>query len=90
MNIHGVARMHSLFYKDTKKGDINLVQGKRDFDVLAEIKSLHFVVRPISTHICRNCLNFLKHRANQRTKKDRFAEKKTSTKKDRFAQKKLS
>jgi hypothetical protein len=75
MNIHCVARMHSLFYKDTKKGDINLVQGKRDFHVLAEIKSLHFVVRPISTHIFRNCLYFLKHRANQRKK---FHEKKAN------------
>ena len=75
MNIHGLARMHSLFYKDTKKGDINLVQGKRDFDVLAEIKSLHFVVRPISTHIGRNCLNFLKHRANQRKKFDEINSK---------------
>ena len=63
------------FIRIQKKGDINLVQGKRDFDVLAEIKSLHFVVRPISTHICRNCLNFLKHRANQRKKFDEINSK---------------
>ena len=54
--------------KTDKKGDANLVEGKRNFNAAAEIKNLNFVVRPISRHICRNCLNFLKQRANQRTK----------------------
>lgn len=58
------------FAKIEKKGDVNLVQGKRDFNVTAEIETLHFVVRPISKHICRNCLSFLKQRANQRRKLD--------------------
>ena len=39
------------FIKIQKKGDVNLVQKKRDFDASAEIKSLHFVVRPIFTKI---------------------------------------
>lgn len=61
--------------KIEKKGDVNLVEGKRDFNIKAEIESLHFVVRPISRHICRSCLGFLKHRANQRKKLDEINSK---------------
>ena len=34
-----------------KKGDVNLVDGKRDFDLKAKIENLHFVVRSFSKHI---------------------------------------
>ena len=47
-----------------KKGDVNLVHGKRDIDVGYEIGNLSFVVQQHSQHICRSCLNSMKQRVN--------------------------
>lgn len=54
-----------------KKGDVNLVYGKREIDVPLELENLSFVVQPLSKHICRLCLNSIKQRA---TLKKRFDE----------------
>ena len=51
-----------------KKGDVNLVHGKRDFEAGLEIGNLSFVVRPFSQHICRSCLNLIKQRGNLKKK----------------------
>lgn len=51
-----------------KKGDVNLVHGKRDVDVGYEIGNLSFIVRPDSQHICRSCLNSIKQRVNLKKK----------------------
>ena len=64
--------MYYLPFKVRKKGDVNLVDGKRDFDTKVEIEHLHFVARSISKHICRSCLSFLRQRANQRKKLPNF------------------
>ncbi len=51
-----------------KKGDVNLVHGKRDFEAGLEIGNLSFVVQPFSQHICRSCLNLIKQRGNLKKK----------------------
>ena len=53
-----------------KKGDVNLISGKRDFNVDSELKDLSFVVQSSSKHICRSCLNMLKQRACLKKKLD--------------------
>ena len=51
-----------------KKGDVNLVHGKRDFEAGLEIGNLSFVVQPFSQNICRSCLNLIKQRGNLKKK----------------------
>jgi hypothetical protein len=51
-----------------KKGDVNLVHGKREIDAGFEIGNLSFVVQPLSLHICRSCLNLIKQRSNLKKK----------------------